>query len=137
MRTGNGTILAFIEARTENCADGGLIDILLAHSKTARRGRWTQSALVYSEGFAENKIAIGDHCPVWDYWIGIGQTGGLHFLSGRLVIPMHNKGSGCRGILSEDHGATWQQGGIVGGDECQFQQLLNGTFITASRQSLG
>ena len=142
---------------------------------------WTQSALVYSEAFAENKIAIGDHCPAWDettqtvhlvftrnnkdtlytrsadhggtwapprdistqadkpddYWIGIGQTGGLQLPSGRLVIPMHNKGSGCLGILSDDHGATWQQRGIVGGDECQSQQLLNGTFIAASRQSLG
>lgn len=177
MRTGNGTLLAFIEARKEQCGDGGWIDIRLRRSFDDG-ATWTQSAMVYGEATTEKNVTIGDHSPVWDevtqtvhliftrdntdtlytssadhgatwaapkdistqvsgphYFAGTGHAGGIQLPSGRLIIPMHGDRGTCHGVYSDDHGETWLQGGNAGDDECQFQQLANGTLIAVSRHT--
>lgn len=94
MRTGDGTLLAFIEARKEHCGDSGWIDIRLRRSFD-NGDTWTQSSMVYSEGDAQHAIAIGDQCPVWDE-----ATQTVH-----LIFTRNN--ADTMYTSSTDHGATW------------------------------
>lgn len=94
MRTGDGTLLAFVEARKEHCGDGGWIDIRLRRSFD-NGNTWTQSTLVYGEGNAQNSIAIGDQIPVWDE-----ATQTVH-----LIFTRNNEDTMY--TSSKDHGATW------------------------------
>lgn len=93
LRTANGTLLAFIEARQEQCGDGGLIDLHLRRSFDGGK-TWTHTSVVYSEDPAA-KVTIGDACPVQDRTTGI-----VH-----LVFTRNNKD--VYYTRSADQGATW------------------------------
>jgi len=73
--------------------------------------------------------------PNWS-WYATGPGIGIQTTKGRLVIPCDNKvaGSGLlqsHVIYSDDHGATWKLGGVVGPDcnESQIVELQDGSLL--------
>ena len=73
-------------------------------------------------------------------WYATGPGVGIQLRSeayrGRLVIPSdHRKdddyGNGSHIIYSDDHGATWQPGGVIqpGHNECQVVELSDGSLV--------
>lgn len=75
----NGTILAFCEARKNNCHDDGDIDLVLKRSSDLGR-TWSPMQLVFEEG-GDAPITIGNPCPIVDM-----ETGVIH-----LVLTRNNK----------------------------------------------
>ncbi len=71
-------------------------------------------------------------------WFATGPGHGIQLADGRLVSPcnftvgpLSGDGSSCA-IVSDDHGATWQAGGIVPGgfgDESTVAQRSDGTLL--------
>lgn len=86
--------------------------------------------------------------PEWT-WYATGPTHGIQLQSGRLVIPCdHMVGVyfdrkrdpyHSHVIISDDHGATWQIGGIVeiGTNECAVAELTDGTVYINCRNYVG
>ncbi len=81
--------------------------------------------------------------PEWT-WYATGPGAGIQLRGGRLVIPCdHNlAGSGARHshvIYSDDHGATWNIGGIAQEDtnECQLVELSDGSLLLNMRSYHG
>ncbi|MEX0612026.1 MAG: sialidase family protein [Pirellulales bacterium] len=60
-----GAILAFCEGRKDGAGDHGNIDLLLKRSIDGGQS-WSQQQIVYEEGGDEQKITIGNPCPVVD-----------------------------------------------------------------------
>lgn len=60
-----GAILAFCEGRKNGAGDHGNIDLLLKRSTDSGRS-WSEQQIVYEEGGDEQKITIGNPCPVVD-----------------------------------------------------------------------
>lgn len=99
LRTGNGTLLAFVEARKFHCGDGGAsrnnaIDVRMRRSFDSGKS-WTQSQLILGESTADLNVTIGDACPVWDE-----ATQTVH-----LVLTRQN--TDTLYMRSADLGATW------------------------------
>jgi sialidase-1 len=81
--------------------------------------------------------------PDWT-WYATGPGVGIQTAAGRLVIPCDNKvaGAGSRQahvLVSDDHGATWKLGGVVGPDcnECQVAELTDDTLLLNIRSYRG
>jgi sialidase-1 len=77
-------------------------------------------------------------------WYATGPGTGIQTGSGRLVIPCDNQVAGTRVrqahvIYSDDHGATWTRGGVVGPDcnECQVLELRDGRLLLNIRSYRG
>lgn len=78
-----------------------------------------------------------------DWWwyatgpgVGIQLQHGAH--KGRMVIPCDftsKDGFGSHAIFSDDHGTTWQLGGVIQGgcNECQIVELADGTLMLNAR----
>eukprot|EP01062_Namystynia_karyoxenos_P070769 TRINITY_DN66146_c0_g1_i1.p2 TRINITY_DN66146_c0_g1~~TRINITY_DN66146_c0_g1_i1.p2 ORF type:complete len:384 (+),score=112.76 TRINITY_DN66146_c0_g1_i1:66-1154(+) len=94
LRTGNGTLLAFIEGRKLHCGDQGYVDLRLRRS-TDGGLTWQQSQLVHGESTEAEHHTIGDACPVWD-----AATGAVHLIFTRDNADVYY-------TRSEDDGATW------------------------------
>jgi len=95
LRTGNGTLLAFVEARKESCVeDQGWVDLKLRRSLDSGK-TWAPSSLVYGESNANEVHTIGDAQPVWDR-----DTGFVH-----LVFTRDNHDVFYTKSL--DDGLTW------------------------------
>ncbi|HYT94500.1 MAG TPA: sialidase family protein [Gemmataceae bacterium] len=69
-------------------------------------------------------------------WYATGPGVGIQLKSGRLVIPCDNKVAGTKArqahvIYSDDSGATWKLGGVVGPDcnESQVVELADGALL--------
>lgn len=89
--------------------------------------------------------------PEWD-WYATGPVNGIQLAHGprrgRLVIPCDHrvKGSadykrsgGSHAIFSDDHGKTWQLGGVTdpGMNECSVAELADGTLVLNMRSYRG
>jgi sialidase-1 len=77
-------------------------------------------------------------------WFATGPGVGLQMRSGRLVVPCDAKDVGGRKgyafvVASEDGGATWTAGGIVGEawNECQAAELSDGSLMLNMRNHGG
>jgi sialidase-1 len=77
--------------------------------------------------------------PGWT-WYATGPGVGIQLRSGRLLVPCDNKVAGTRArqshvIYSDDHGATWKVGGVVGPNcnECQAAELSDGSLLLNMR----
>ncbi len=74
--------------------------------------------------------------PEWT-WYATGPGAGIQTRAGRLVIPCdhRNKGEFSHVIYSDDHGKTWQIGGISdpGGNECEVVELADGKLLLNMR----
>jgi sialidase-1 len=73
-------------------------------------------------------------------WYATGPGVGIQLGSGRLLVPCDHylagsRASGSHAIYSDDHGATWRRGGVVGGgvNECQVAELGDGTLLLNMR----
>jgi len=82
--------------------------------------------------------------PTWT-WSGTGPGHGIQLKSGRLVIPAYHV-DGTRIappfqhsyiIYSDDHGSSWEIGGIVGGgtSECEVVEMPDGALYMTMRSS--
>jgi sialidase-1 len=77
-------------------------------------------------------------------WYATGPGIGIQLKSGRLVIPCDNKVAGTQArqahvIYSDDSGATWKLGGVVGPgcNESQVVELANGSLLLNIRSYQG
>ncbi len=77
--------------------------------------------------------------PEWT-WYATGPGVGIQLRSGRLVIPCDNKVAGTKAnqahvIYSDDRGATWKLGGVVGPkcNESQVIERTDGTLLLNMR----
>jgi sialidase-1 len=77
--------------------------------------------------------------PKWT-WYATGPGCGIQLKSGRLLIPCDHTVLGTRQmrshvIYSDDHGATWKLGGVLGDDtnECQALEREDGTLLLNMR----
>jgi len=77
-------------------------------------------------------------------WYATGPGIGIQLRTGRLLIPCdHNladsKARYSHAIYSDDHGATWQIGGVIGPNcnECQAMELADGTIMMNMRSYHG
>jgi len=135
--------------------DTGVIWLLLTWNDSS----FSNSELHQGKGDADRRVfvcASKDDGDTWsepkditattkkeDWWwyatgpgVGIQLQEGAH--KGRLVIPCDftsKDGYGSHVILSDDHGATWQLGGVIPGgcNECQVAELANGTLMLNAR----
>lgn len=81
--------------------------------------------------------------PDWT-WYATGPGIGIQLKSGRLLVPCDNKVLGTKAfqshvIYSDDGGASWKIGGVVGPgcNECQAVELADGTVMLNMRSYRG
>jgi sialidase-1 len=81
--------------------------------------------------------------PKWT-WYATGPGVGIQLASGRLLIPCDHTEAGTRTnrshvIYSDDHGATWKLGGVLGEktNECQVAQRADGSLLLNMRSYHG
>jgi sialidase-1 len=81
--------------------------------------------------------------PDWT-WYATGPGGGIQLKSGRLLIPCDHALAGSQlfrshAIYSDDHGATWKLGGVIGDkvNECQAVELGDGRLMMNLRSYMG
>ena len=91
-RTVKGTLLAFVEARKEQCGDGGIIDLRLRRSVDNGKS-WLASQAVVP--MSDGNVTWGDACPVQDR-----RTGRVH-----LILTRNN--ADVFATHSDDDGASW------------------------------
>ena len=94
LRTGNGTLLAFVEGRKLSCKDQGYVDLLMRRSFDNGES-WTHSVLLHGESNSSTHVTIGDAMPVWD-----ARRQRVHLLFTRNNADVFY-------TYSSDHGATW------------------------------
>jgi sialidase-1 len=74
--------------------------------------------------------------PDWT-WYATGPGAGIQLRSGRLVIPCDHRSTGdfSHVIYSDDHGATWQIGGVAGPgcNECEVVEQSDGALLLNMR----
>ncbi|HEX8201130.1 MAG TPA: sialidase family protein [Isosphaeraceae bacterium] len=73
--------------------------------------------------------------PDWT-WFATGPGVGIQLTGGRLLVPCDHylagtRAAGAHVIFSDDHGATWRLGGVLGGgvNECQAAERADGTVL--------
>jgi len=93
--TPKGPLLAFCEGRKFNRDDHGNIDLLIRRSLDNGR-TWSDQQIVHEEG-GEEKVTIGNPCPIIDQ-----KTGVIH-----LALCRDNKSVFV--MASKDDGATWSE----------------------------
>ena len=79
-------------------------------------------------------------------WVATGPTHGIQLRSGRLLIPCDHRQGPSRDapmhshvIYSDDHGHTWQLGGILGEktNECVAVEIMDGSIYLNMRNYYG
>ena len=99
LRAANGNLLAFAEARRDNCEDNGNIDMVVKRSSDTGK-TWGPEQLIYEEGGTQ-KITCGNPVPLLD-----PESGRI-----TLIFQVSNHwGDGNYKLLSahsDDHGKTW------------------------------
>lgn len=77
-------------------------------------------------------------------WYGTGPGTGIQLASGRLVVPSYHVGRDdgvyrSHVMFSDDHGRTWQAGGVTGADcgECYVVQRTDGSLYLNARTNRG
>lgn len=189
-----GALLAFCEGRKTSKQDHGDVDLVLKRSTDGGK-TWSQQQLIHEEG-GEEKITIGNPCPVVDHesgtiwlpltrdndrvliltstddgvtwskprditssvkkenwtWYATGPGNGIQLTQGkhrgRLVIPCdhrvkeekdRNLSTRSHVIYSDDHGQTWQIGGLLtaGTNECAVVELDGGDLLINMRSYRG
>lgn len=77
-------------------------------------------------------------------WVATGPGVGIQTKNGRLVIPCDHQDAAVKSrlshvITSDDGGATWKLGGMVGPlcNECQIVELTNGSLMINMRSYRG
>lgn len=77
--------------------------------------------------------------PDWT-WFATGPGVAIQLAGGRLLVPCDHYLAGTKAarshvIFSDDHGATWRPGGVVGGgvNECQVAERADGTLLLNMR----
>jgi sialidase-1 len=106
VRSNNGTILAFCEARKDGCSDTGNIDLVM--KKSIDNGKtWGPLKIIWDD--AEN--VCGNPSPVVDV-----ETGEIHLLAtwnngkdheSRIINGTSIEGREVYHLISEDEGETW------------------------------
>ncbi len=130
----------------KNLADGD--ENLITQGK-APRTVWITHSTDDGKSWAEpREITDTVKEPAWT-WYATGPTHGIQLQSGRLLIPCdHMVGKyfdrardpyHSHVIYSDDHGETWQIGGIVqiGTNECAVVELANGAVYINCRNYVG
>jgi sialidase-1 len=97
--------------------------------------------LTWSDPIDLTKVARDYRDPNWQASV-VGPGGAIQTKTGRLVAPVWKvKPCGVFTIFSDDHGQTWQRGGLVpgeqGGDEDQVVELADGRLLLDIRQNGG
>ncbi|MDQ1913591.1 sialidase family protein [Paenibacillus sp. GD4] len=140
--------------------DTGTIWLLLCrnaedgHEKDILAGRATREVLVMKsvddgETWSEPKdITSSVKLPEWT-WYATGPCHAVQLKSGRLIVPCNHavlqpeeERSGpytAHVIYSDDHGESWQLGGIIGENtnECTLAELADGTVYMNMRSYHG
>jgi sialidase-1 len=90
---------------------------------------------------APAEITADVKAPDWT-WVATGPGVAIQLRSGRLVVPCDHYAAGSRAagahvIYSDDRGATWRRGGVIGGgvNECQVVELGDGTLLLNLRNA--
>lgn len=113
-----------------------IIDGTSRGTRTAWVSKSTDDGVTWS---APIEITRDVKKPDWT-WYATGPGVGIQLRSGRLLIPCDNKVAVTHGrqshvIYSDDHGATWKLGGVVGPlcNESQVVELSDGRVMLNMR----
>ena len=130
----------------KNLADGGETLITLGN---APRTVWITRSVDDGRTWAE-PVEITENVKQQDWtWYATGPCHGIQLTNGRLVIPCdHMVGVyfdrkkdpyHSHVVCSDDHGATWEIGGIVdvGTNECVVAELNDGSLYINCRNYIG
>jgi sialidase-1 len=89
------------------------------------------------------EITAATKDPKWT-WYATGPGCGIQLKTGRLLIPCDHRVAGTRAmrshvIYSDDHGATWKLGGVLGDrtNECQVVERRDGSLLLNMRSYHG
>jgi sialidase-1 len=84
------------------------------------------------------EITAGVKLPGWT-WYATGPGHAIQLSSGRLLVPCDHadKGMASHVIYSDDHGATWKLGGVLGSgtDECMAVEASDGRVYLSMRNA--
>jgi len=129
-----------------NLADGAEPKIMLGEApRTVWMTKSDDDGLTWSEPI---EITAAVKRPDWT-WYATGPGHGVQTRSGRLVIPCDHAVSGpvseahehfgSHVIYSDDHGVTWEIGGVVSGrvNECAVAELGDGSLYLNMRSYHG
>ncbi|MGV3723296.1 MAG: sialidase family protein [Actinomycetota bacterium] len=115
-------------------------------NRTAERSREVWVCKSADDGVTWSKpvdITATAKAPDWT-WYATGPGVGIQLKNGRMLIPCdHNvavtKMRRSHVIYSDDHGATWKRGGVVGDltNECQAAELKDGSVLINMRSYHG
>jgi sialidase-1 len=120
------------EDQIKNRTSKGSREVWIAHS-TDDGATWSKP------------LEITAACKAADWtWYATGPGCGIQLRTGRLLIPCDHAvaGSGTyrsHVIFSDDHGATWNRGGVIADrvNECQAVELADGSLLMNMRSYRG
>ncbi len=132
----SGTIWLLLTHNLGKDTEAQIIDRTSQGSRTAWVSKSTDDGVTWAKPV---EITRDVKVPDWT-WYATGPGVGIQTNSGRLVIPCDNKVAGTKArqshvIYSDDHGATWKLGGVVGPDcnESQIVELADGRLMLNMR----
>jgi sialidase-1 len=101
----------------------------------------SDNGITWSKPIDLTKVARDYGDPTWQASV-VGPGGAIQTSSGRLIAPVWKlKPYALLTIFSDDHGQTWQRGGLVpgkqGGNEDQLVELADGRLLLDIRQNSG
>jgi sialidase-1 len=124
---------------THNLGEDTEAEIVNGTSKGTRRVWVTRSTDEGATWSAPTDLTATTKAPDWT-WYATGPGVGLPLRSGRLVIPCDHMVAETMEyrshvIYSDDHGETWQLGGVVGDgvNECQAIERRDGSLLLNMR----
>lgn len=131
-----GTIWLLLTHNLGSDTEARIVDGASKGSRTAWVCKSTDDGATWSKPI---EITKDVKKPDWT-WYATGPGVGIQLRSGRLLIPCDNKVAGAKGrqshvIYSDDSGATWKLGGVVGPNcnECQAVQVNDGRVMLNMR----
>lgn len=120
------------EADIMNGTSAGTRTVWVAHSRDGG-ARWSPP----------EEITGSVKAPEWT-WYATGPGVGIQLRTGRLLVPCDHAVAGSQAmrshvIYSDDHGATWHLGGVLGErtNECQAVELDDGRVLLNMRSYHG
>lgn len=119
-----GTIWLLLTHNLGTDSEKAIVDATSRGSRTVWVSKSTDDGVTWS---APVEITRNLKQPDWT-WYATGPGVGIQLKSGRLVIPCDNKTKGNKArqshvIYSDDSGATWKLGGVVG-PNCNESQVI-------------